>query len=92
MGTLIAQNHRVLGKGDSVLSLLSGPWDLKTFDCKRLPLGEKLGTIKSLEPWHGEKPNTCLQKQGLSWHWWCTPLIPALGWQRQKHLCEFKVS
>ena len=24
--------------------------------------------------------------------WWCTPLIPALGRQRQVDLCEFKAS
>ena len=24
--------------------------------------------------------------------WWCTPLIPALGRQRQADLCEFEAS
>ena len=25
-------------------------------------------------------------------HWWCMPLIPALGRQRQANLCEFETS
>ena len=26
------------------------------------------------------------------WAWWCTPLIPAFGKQKQEDLCEFKAS
>jgi len=28
----------------------------------------------------------------LATQWWCTPLNPVLGRQRQDHLCEFEVS
>ena len=28
----------------------------------------------------------------VSGQWWCTPLIPALGSQRQVDLCEFEAS
>jgi hypothetical protein len=37
-----------------------------------------------------EKP--CLGKQNKSWVWWCTPLIPAFGRERQVDFCEFKSS
>ena len=31
-------------------------------------------------------------KKKASWVWWCMPLIPALGRQRQEDLCEFKAN
>ena len=32
------------------------------------------------------------QDSELAGQWWCTPLIPALGKQRQVDLCEFEAS
>jgi hypothetical protein len=36
--------------------------------------------------------HTCILESLLSWAWWCTPIFPALGRQRQEDLCEFEAS
>lgn len=43
----------------------------------------------SQETWNVPASKT---KKKESQKWWCTPLIPALGRQRQGHLCEFKAN
>ena len=35
---------------------------------------------------------TGLKKSKAAGQWWCMPIIPALGRQRQADLCEFKNS
>ena len=40
--------------------------------------------------WYTEyKQNTHIHKINLTGWWWCTPLIPAFGRQRQADLCDF---
>jgi hypothetical protein len=46
-----------------------------------LQIGKRfLPTIYLTEGWY---PNNPIKKWGTSWAWWCMPLIPALGRQRQ---------
>ena len=51
-----------------------------------------LSQILSFLTYEREQSPTLSRKAELAWRWWCSPLIPALGWQRQTELCEFKGS
>ena len=39
--------------------------------------------IKTISLWSGKKSSFSTFKKYIGWVWWCTPLIPALGRQRQ---------
>ena len=52
-------------------------------------------TMEEKRTWMGEdQPKQSMYENAIkvAEQWWCTPLIPALGRQRQVDLCEFEAS